>query len=148
MCVYIYILMCVSVHGGCSIAQLCPTLGTPWTVACQAPLSMGFPRQEYWSGFPFPSPRNLPNPEIEPTSPAFQAVFCIASGFFTAESLGKPMSVYIYSSIAGSFQRVFDMDLKFLQSFFFLIREIVCFYFRMYIQIFKSGTISLQYVVL
>ena len=43
---------------------------TPWTVAYQAPLSMGFSRQEYWSGLPFPSPRDLPNPGIEPRSPA------------------------------------------------------------------------------
>ena len=40
---------------------------TPWTVACQAPLSMGFSRQEYWSGLPFPSPGDLPNSEIEPS---------------------------------------------------------------------------------
>ena len=46
---------------------------TPWTVACQAPLSMGFSRQEYWSGLPFPSPEDLPNPGTEPASPAFQA---------------------------------------------------------------------------
>ena len=46
---------------------------TPWTVAYQAPLSMGFSRQEYWSGLPFPSPGDLPNPGIEPGSPAFQA---------------------------------------------------------------------------
>ena len=46
---------------------------TPWTVACQAPLSMGFSRQEYWSGLPFPSPGDLSKPEIEPGSPAFQA---------------------------------------------------------------------------
>ena len=43
---------------------------TPWTVAYQVPLSMGFSRQEYWSGLPFPSPRDLPDPEIEPGSPA------------------------------------------------------------------------------
>ena len=43
---------------------------TPWTIACQAPLSMGFSKQEYWNGFPFPSPRDLPNPEIEPRSSA------------------------------------------------------------------------------
>ena len=49
------------------------TLATPWTVARQAPLSMGFSRQEYWSGLPFPSPRDLPNPGIEPRSPALQA---------------------------------------------------------------------------
>ena len=46
---------------------------TPWTVTCQAPLSMGFSRQEYWSGLPFPSPGDLPNPGIEPRSPALQA---------------------------------------------------------------------------
>ena len=46
---------------------------TPSTVACQAPLSMGFPRQEYWSGYPFPSPRGIPNPEFEPGSSALQA---------------------------------------------------------------------------
>ena len=45
---------------------------TPWTVAYQAPLSMGFSRQEYWSGLPFPSPGDLPNPGIEPGSPALQ----------------------------------------------------------------------------
>ena len=46
--------------------------GTPGTVACQAPLSVGFPRQEYWSGLPFPSPGDLPDPGIEPASPALQ----------------------------------------------------------------------------
>ena len=45
---------------------------TPWTVAHQAPLSMGFSRQEYWSGLPFPSPGDLPNPRIELRSPALQ----------------------------------------------------------------------------
>ena len=46
---------------------------TPWTVAHQAPLSMGFSKQEYWSGLPFPSPGDLPDPGIEPRSPALQA---------------------------------------------------------------------------
>ena len=46
---------------------------TPWTVAYQAPLSMGFSRQEYWSGLPFPSPGDLPDPGIEPWSPALRA---------------------------------------------------------------------------
>jgi len=43
---------------------------TPWTVAYWAPLFMGFPSQEYWSGLPFPSPEDLPNLEIKPTSPS------------------------------------------------------------------------------
>ena len=54
-------------------AQSCPTFFTLWTVARQAPLSMGFSRKEYWSGLPFPSPGGLPNPGIEPRSPALQA---------------------------------------------------------------------------
>ena len=60
-------------------------LATPWTVAHQAPLSMGFPRQEYWSGLPFPSPGDLPEPGIKPVSPA------LTGGFFTTEPLGKPL---------------------------------------------------------
>ena len=46
---------------------------TPWTVAYHTPLSMGFSRQEYWSGLPFPSPEDLPDPGIEPRSPALYA---------------------------------------------------------------------------
>ena len=65
------------------LAQTCPTLGTPRTVACQAPLCMGFPRQEYWSGLPFSSPGDLPNPGIELESPALEADSCTAGGFFT-----------------------------------------------------------------
>ena len=57
-------------------AQSCPTLfATPWTVACQAPLSTGSTSQEYWSGMPFPSPGDLPNPMIQPGSPALWADF-------------------------------------------------------------------------
>ena len=61
-----------SVTSGSLVAKSCPTLVIPWTVACQAPLSMRFSRQEYWSGLPFPSPGDLPNPGIEPRSPALQ----------------------------------------------------------------------------
>ena len=57
---------------------------TPWTVAYQPPLSMGFFRQEYWSGLPFPSPGYLPNPGIEPESPALQAY---------SEPPGKPLKL-------------------------------------------------------
>ena len=57
---------------------------TPWTVAHQAPPSMRFSRQEYWSAFPFPSPVDLPDPGIEPRSPAFQA------DALTSEPPGKP----------------------------------------------------------
>ena len=66
------------------VTKSCPTLVTPWTVALQAPLSMGFPRHEYWSGLPFPPPGDLPHPGIKPTSPA------LTSRVFTTESPGKP----------------------------------------------------------
>ena len=52
----------------------------PWTVARQAPLSLGFPRQEYWSGLPFPPPGDLPDPKMEPGSPVSPA---LAGGFFS-----------------------------------------------------------------
>ena len=55
------------------VLQSCPTLYNPWTVAHQAPLSMRFSRQEYWSGLPYTSPGELIDPGIEPESPAFQA---------------------------------------------------------------------------
>ena len=54
-------------------AKSCPTLVTPRTIARQASLSMGFSRQEYWSGLPFPSPGELPDPGIETRSPTLQA---------------------------------------------------------------------------
>ena len=59
--------------GGGLVAQSCPTLVTPWTVAYQVPPSMGFSRQAYWSGLPFSSPGHLPNPGIEPGSLALQS---------------------------------------------------------------------------
>ena len=70
--------------GGGLVAKLCLILVTSWTVAHQAPLSMGFSSQEYWSGLPFPSPEDLPHPGIELESPA------LSDGFFTAEPPGKP----------------------------------------------------------
>ena len=59
--------------GGGLVTKLCLTLQSAQTAACQAPLSKGFPRQEYWSELPLPSPGDLPNPEIKSMSPAFQA---------------------------------------------------------------------------
>ena len=59
--------------GGGLVAQLCLTLAAPWTVAHQAPVSMGFSRQGDWSGLPCPFPENITNPGMEPGSPAFEA---------------------------------------------------------------------------
>ena len=66
------------------VTQSCLTV-TPWTVAYQAPPSKGFSRQEYWSGLPFPPPGDLPNPRIEPRSPALQAEA------LPSEPPGKPL---------------------------------------------------------
>ena len=60
----------VASQGGGLVAQLCSTFAAPWTVAYQAPLSMEFSRQKYSSGLPFPTPGNLPDPQIKPRSPA------------------------------------------------------------------------------
>ena len=66
------------------------SLVSPWTVAFQAPLSMGFPRQEYWNGLPFPSLGDLPKPGMEPRSPTLQA------DSFPSEPPGKPRYLYIH----------------------------------------------------
>ena len=78
----------------CGHAQWCPNLATSQTVPCQAPLSMEFSRQEYWSRLSFPAPGDLADTRIEPTSPE------LAGGFFTTESPGKPLSstvTWVYS---------------------------------------------------
>ena len=72
-------------HACCSVVSV--SFATPRTGALQAPLPMGFSRQEYWSGLPFPAPGDLPNPGIEPTTSVSTA---LAGGFFTTEPPGKP----------------------------------------------------------
>ena len=67
---------------------------TPWTVAYQASLSMGFSRQEYWSGLPFPSPGDLPDPGIEPGSPALEADALTMSSA-NSESLTSSFPIWI-----------------------------------------------------
>ena len=89
---------CVHICCCFSRVQLC---ATPWTVAHQAPLSMIFSRQEYWSGLPFPSPGDLPNPGIEPVYPA------LAGGFFTIESPGKPKQYFNKTQICLRFSITF-----------------------------------------
>ena len=78
------------------VANSCLTLAIPWTVAHQAPLSMGFSRQEYWSGLPFPFPGDLSDPGIEPRSPALQvdslAPTSLASLLALTERRGKPLT--------------------------------------------------------
>ena len=66
----VYVCVCVCVYESLNCVWL---FATPWTIAHLALLSMGFPRQEYWSGLPSPSPGDIPNLRVEPTSPALQA---------------------------------------------------------------------------
>ena len=78
--------MCVHAKSDFGCVQL---FSTPWTIACQAPLSLGLSRQEHWSGLPCPPPRDLPDPGIEPTSLTSPA---LAGGFFTTSAnLGNPV---------------------------------------------------------
>ena len=78
-----------SVGSGSLVAKSCGTLVTPWSTAHQAPLSMGFPREEYWSGLPFPFPGDLPDPGIKPGSPALQA------DSLPAEPSGLPLTTQL-----------------------------------------------------
>ena len=75
-----------SLTGDGLVTKQCPTVVTLWTVAHQALLSMGFPGQEYWSGLPFPTPGDLPNPGIKLMSPELPA---LADRFFTIAPHGK-----------------------------------------------------------
>ena len=70
-----------------SCSVMSDSVATLWTVAPQAPLSMGFPRQEYWSGLSFPPPGELPNPGIKPESPVSPA---LQVDSLSTEPLGKP----------------------------------------------------------
>ena len=70
---------------------------TPWTVAHQAPPSMEFSRQEYWSGLPFPSPGDLPDPGIEPGSPALQA------DALPSEPPGNRVTIYSFDVLLSQF---------------------------------------------
>ena len=69
---------------------------TLWTVTCRAPLSMGSPRQEYWSGLPFSPPEDLPDPGMESVFPA------LAGGFFTAEPAGQQEVLNVHLVLAPS----------------------------------------------
>ena len=74
-------------------------LVTLWTVACQAPLSMGLSRQEYWSGLPFPFPKDLPNPGIKPTtlaSPGLAGKFLATSATWEALIMAYFRTISIY----------------------------------------------------
>ena len=121
------------------LAKSCLTLTTPWTVAHQAPLSIAFSRQEYWRGLPFPSPGDLPDPGIEPRSPALQAdslptelpgkpqcISVLISQFIPP--LISPFAVYmfvLYTCVCFCFANRFIC----MRSFFFFMFYLLYFYF-------------------
>ena len=76
---------------------------TPWTVAHQAPLSMGFSRQEYWTGLPCPSPRDFPNPGIKPRSSALQTDYLLFE---------LPGKLHLYTYVCKSFSTTLDKGLR------------------------------------
>ena len=86
MYIGVYVCVCVCARTLSHLSRV-QCLATLWTVACQSPLSMGFSRQEYWSGLPCPPPGDLPNPRMEHSSPVSPN---IADEFFTTEPLRKP----------------------------------------------------------
>ena len=90
--IMVYYRMCVCVCV-CELLSCVWLFATPWTVAHQAPLSMGFSRQEYWRGLPVPPPGALPHPGIEPKPPTLQAAS------LPSEPPGKPYIEYISSSL-------------------------------------------------
>ena len=102
-----------------------PLFATSWTVAHQTPLSMGFPRQEYWSGLPLPPPGDLPDPEIEQASPA------LAGSLFTTVIPGKTNILVYYtrnSMSRSSFRYFINQKLNQYYSLKLLF-QILCFYF-------------------
>ena len=84
---------CGNFYTGGLVTKSRLTLATPWTVACHAPLSMGFPRQEYWSGLPFPSPGDLSDSGIKPGSPSLQADSLLT------EPQRSPQLLYLYDPL-------------------------------------------------
>ena len=130
---YVCVCVCVCVCA-CARGRVCTQLlshvrlfATPWTITCQAPLSMEFSRQEYWSGLPFPSPGDLPNPRIEPASLASPA---LASSFITSY-LGSPWEYWIpnYLKLPGWQKlspKLAEISFPFRGSYHDLLEEMLC----------------------
>ena len=87
----------IDIHTTCALSHFSRVqlFVTPWTVACRAPLPMEFSRQEHWSGLPFSTPGNFPNPAIEPTSPVSPA---LAGEFFITVPPGKHWCLMLASN--------------------------------------------------
>ena len=118
---------------------------TPWTGAHHASPSMGFFKQEYWSGLPFPSPEELPDPETEPMSAACPA---LASRFFTMEPPGKPV-IYIFMHIHVYVCINTCMHLLCIYVYIYIhternINTYICIYIDAYVYMHTQRTISMS----
>ena len=91
--------VCVRTHACTQLLSHVRSFATPWTVAHQAPLSMAFSRQEYWSGLTFPPPEVLPRSGFEPESLVSPA---LAGGSFTTVLPGKPVSLLTYCNASSN----------------------------------------------
>ena len=119
VCVCVCVCVCVQSFGPVQL------FATPWTVADQAPPSMEFFRQEYWSGLPFPSPGDLPNPGIKPPTPA------LAGGFFaTSTTLEAPYFFCTFSLLLNVYNKSTEREFLFnLLKDFFLMTQKFAYYF-------------------
>ena len=100
--------LCNVIYCECVLSHV-QFFATSWTAARQAPLSMGFPRQDYWSGFPFPPPGDPPRPGIEPMSPALAKQVLYHSA--TWEALVNPYALSLFT--VRLFQTYFSNAVKF-----------------------------------
>ena len=114
VCVCVCARACVC---ACARAQSCRTLQTQWTVASQAPLSMGLSWQEYWTGLPSPSPGDLPDPGTEPISSVAPA---LAGRFFTTELPGKAVWKICVTSVK------YVTSVRSARAFYFTLLGCIC----------------------
>ena len=128
MCVCVCVCVCARACVGTQLLSHVRLFVTPWTITCQAPLSMEFSRQEYWSGLPFPSPGDLPNPKMEPASLASPA---LAGSFITTSYLRSPWEYWIpnYLKLPGwqkLSQQLAEISFPFRGSYHDLLEEMLC----------------------
>ena len=99
------LLCCVDVHSHVRLSV------TPWTAVHRAPLSMAFSRQEYWSGLLFPSPGDLPNPGIEGSSPALQAVSLPSEPYYIPSYSANHLQILVHlAEFTQSFQQPYGRN--------------------------------------
>ena len=129
LCLCVCVCVCVCV---CTRSRVCSQshvqlFATPWTVVCQAPLSKGFSRQEYWSGLSFPSPGDLPGPGIKPESLASPA---LAGRFFTTVPHPQPRRSVLMHHLSKLIFKASQLECQHSRKtfYFFFFFQNLCFY--------------------